>query len=60
MSKDWKMASTDVDYLADGVLDGYIEKDEVARLRLKDALDMFCEVEERSRQEIQRLQKLYA
>lgn len=60
MSKDWKMASPDIDYLADGVLDGYIEKDEVARLRLKDALDMFCEVEERSRQEIQRLQKMYA
>lgn len=60
MTKDWKMASPDVDYLADGVLDEYNEKDEVTRLRLKDAIDLFHGFEEQSREEIQRLQKLYA
>ncbi|OCF36384.1 transaldolase [Kwoniella heveanensis BCC8398] len=57
MSKDWKIASTDVDYLAPGVLDKYNEEDEVTRLRLKDALDLFYNGEEHSRQTIEKLQK---
>ncbi|WVR05421.1 hypothetical protein IAU60_002436 [Kwoniella sp. DSM 27419] len=59
-SKDWKMASTDVDYLAEGVLDKYNEEDEVTRLRLNDALNLFIGAENESRQEIERLRKEYA
>ncbi|WRT67419.1 uncharacterized protein IL334_004390 [Kwoniella shivajii] len=59
MSKDWKIASTDVDYLAEGVLDKYNEEDEITRIRLKDALDLFYNGEEDSRKEIERLQKIY-
>ncbi|KAK8869560.1 hypothetical protein IAR55_000127 [Kwoniella newhampshirensis] len=59
MEKDWKMASTDIDYLADGVLDKYNEEDEVTRLRLKDALELFIGGENESKAEIERLQKLY-
>lgn len=57
MSKDWKMASTDVNYLQGKTLDEYIEKDEVSRIRLKDALDVFTKAEEESRVEIERLRK---
>lgn len=60
MEKDWKMASTDVDYLEDGVLDKYNEEDEVTKVRLRDALELFKGGEEESRVEIERLQKLYA
>ncbi|WVO20966.1 uncharacterized protein IAS62_002267 [Cryptococcus decagattii] len=60
MEKDWKMASTDVDYLADGVLDKYNEEDKVTKVRLRDALELFKGGEEESRVEIERLQKLYA
>ncbi|WVQ78620.1 hypothetical protein IAT38_000706 [Cryptococcus sp. DSM 104549] len=60
MEKDWKMASTDVDYLADGVLDKYNEEDEVTRTRLNDALVLFQGGEKESKEEIERLQALYA
>ncbi|WVQ77665.1 hypothetical protein IAR50_007354 [Cryptococcus sp. DSM 104548] len=60
MQKDWKMASTDVDYLADGVLDKYNEEDEVTRTRLRDALVLFQGGEKESKEEIERLQKVYA
>lgn len=60
MQKDWKMASTDVDYLADGVLDKYNEEDEVTKVRLRDALELFKGGEAESKVEIERLQKLYA
>lgn len=57
MNKDWEMASTDIDYLKDNVLDECNEKDEVTRMRLKDALDVFIKAEEESRVEIERLRK---
>ncbi|AAW41950.1 transaldolase, putative [Cryptococcus deneoformans JEC21] len=60
MQKHWKMASTDVDYLADGVLDKYNEEDEVTKVRLRDALELFKGGEAESKVEIERLQKLYA
>lgn len=55
MNKDWKMARTDVDYLAGKTLDEYNEKDEVTRVRLKDAVEVFTQAEEESRVEIERL-----
>jgi transaldolase len=57
MNKDWEMASTDIDYLDGEVLDEYNRKDEVTRMRLKDALDVFIAAEEESRVEIERLRK---
>lgn len=57
MNKDWKMASTDADYLAGSTLDEYNEKDEVTRMRLKDALDVFIKAEAESREEIERLKR---
>lgn len=57
MQADWKMASIDVDYLAGKTLDEYNEKDEVTRVRLRDALDVFGKAEEESRVEIERLRK---
>ncbi|WWD16179.1 hypothetical protein CI109_100604 [Kwoniella shandongensis] len=59
MQKDWKIASTDIDYLADGVLDKYNEEDEITRNRLRDALVLFQGGEKESREEIEKLQKLY-
>ncbi|ORY25073.1 putative transaldolase [Naematelia encephala] len=56
MTKDWKLASTEIDYTADGVLDKYNEEDEVTRLRLALALQRFSLMEEESRKEIERLQ----
>lgn len=58
MQKDFKMASTDVDYLEDGVLDDYNEKDEITRVRLRDALEVFLKAEAESKEEILRLQKV--
>ena len=60
MQKDFKMASTDIDYLAEGVLDKCNDEDEVTRIRLKDAIDLFHGAEEDSRKEIQRIQALFA
>jgi transaldolase len=60
MNKDFEMASTDIDYLADGVLDKANEEDEVTRLRLHDALELFKGGEEESRVEIERLKGVYA
>ncbi|GFZ45842.1 hypothetical protein JCM24511_03574 [Saitozyma sp. JCM 24511] len=60
MNKDFEMASTDTDYLADGVLDKANEEDEVTRLRLHDALELFKGGEEESRVEIERLKGVYA
>lgn len=57
MNKDWEMASTDIDYLDGKVLDEWNEKDEVTRMRLKDALDVFIKAEEESRVQIERLRK---
>lgn len=57
MNKDWEMASTKIDYLEGKVLDDCNEKDEVTRLRLYDALDVFKKAEEESRVEIERLRK---
>jgi len=59
MQKDFKLASLDEDYLADGVLDRYNQEDEVTRNRLGDAILLFHNAEEDSRKEIQRLQALY-
>lgn len=46
MQADFKMASTDVDYLADGVLDECNRKDEVTRWRLEDAIATFKKAED--------------
>ncbi|ODN87426.1 transaldolase [Cryptococcus wingfieldii CBS 7118] len=59
MQQDWKIASTDVDYLADGVLDKLNEEDEVTKTRLRDALVLFQGGEKESQIEIERLQKIY-
>ena len=40
------MASTEVDYLADGVLDSYNEADEATKFRLADAIETFKKAEE--------------
>ncbi|KAK4685477.1 hypothetical protein P7C73_g4668, partial [Tremellales sp. Uapishka_1] len=60
MQADFTMASTDIDYLADGVLDKCNEEDEVTRLRLNDALVLFQGGEQESKATIERLQKEYA
>ena len=57
MNKDWKMASTDIDYLEGKTLDEYNEKDEVTKIRLRDALEVFSAAEEETRVEIERLRK---
>lgn len=57
MNKDWKMASTDIDYLNGKTVDEYNEKDEVTKIRLRDALEVFTAAEEESRVEIERLRK---
>ncbi|WVQ69764.1 hypothetical protein V866_008021 [Kwoniella sp. B9012] len=59
MQKDWKIASTDINYLEDGVLDKYNKEDEITAIRLKDALELFYNGEENSRKEIERLQAIY-
>jgi hypothetical protein len=43
---DFQLASTDVDYLEDGVLDEYNEKDEATKFMLKDAIDTFKKAED--------------
>lgn len=52
---DGKLASTDVDYLADGgrALDEAIEKDPVTKTRLAASLDMFKDAEIKSRAKIE-------
>jgi transaldolase len=40
-------ASTDVDYLADGVLDKYNEEDKITKFRLEDAITTFRNAEKR-------------
>lgn len=46
MQADFKMASTDIDYLTDGLLDECNEKDEETRWRLEDALAVFKKAED--------------
>lgn len=41
------IASTDVDYLADGVLDSFNERDEATKFRLADALETFKTAEDK-------------
>lgn len=57
MNKDWKLSSTDIDYLQGRTLDECNDKDEVTRIRLRDALDVFTKAEEESRMEIERLRQ---
>jgi transaldolase len=57
MNKDWKMASTDIDYLEGKTLDEYNEKDEITKIRLRDALEVFTSAEYETRDEIERLKK---
>ncbi|ORY28301.1 putative transaldolase [Naematelia encephala] len=59
MNADYVMADPNIDYLADGVLDKYNQEDEVTRLRLKDAMDLFTGGQNESEAEIKRLQKIY-
>lgn len=56
MQKDQKLASTDVDYLEDGVLDKLNEEDEVTRLRLAEGLKRFSLMEAESKKYIEELQ----
>jgi transaldolase len=57
MNKDWKMASTEINYLEGKTLDEYNEKDEVTKIRLRDALEVFTAAETETREEIERLKK---
>lgn len=56
MLKDVELASMDVDYLADGVLDQVIAKDQVCTIRLRDAIELFDNTEDESRRIIVDLQ----
>lgn len=58
-NKDAQIASFDADYLADGVLDKMNEEDELTKIRLRDALELFINAEKESQDEIERLQKVY-
>ena len=60
MTKDAQIAPLDVDYTAEGVLDKYIDADEVSRVGVPAALKRFLLREEESRVEIQRLQAALA
>jgi transaldolase len=57
MTKDQKLASTDVDYLKGDVLDKLNEEDEVTRLRLAEALKRFSLMEDESQKFIEELQQ---
>lgn len=56
---DGKLASTDVDYLANGgaELEKAIKADAVTTARLKDAMELFCGGEERSKAKIEEVLK---
>lgn len=55
--ENFKIASTDIDYLAPGVLDDFNEKDEVTKFRLADAIDTFKRGEDKLLDFIRDVQK---
>ncbi|OWT40794.1 transaldolase [Cryptococcus neoformans Bt1] len=57
MQKDFKIASTETDYLADGVLDEASEKDEATKFRLADAIETFKLAEDELFEFLAKLQK---
>ena len=57
MAKDFKLASTDIDYVDERTLDKYIEGDEVTKLGLAEGIRRFALSEDSSREFITKLQK---
>lgn len=57
MTKGWKLASTDVDYLEGDALDNLNDEDEVTKLRLAEGLKRFALMEAESKKFIEELQQ---